>query len=303
VSLSQTEPRLAPAIPERFVVVANANASGHALERARAATARLVAEGRAAGLVLTRSIDELQTAWPSDPATRVLLCGGDGSVHAVANLPGPARAFALLPCGRANNIAHSLDIPVDVEGAIRVAQDGSIRLIDCIAAASPTAERRVVEGLSVGFLADARSAYHAANSADIREALSVGANALRHFHPHRATIEHAATRERLEVAQLFVANLPLYAFGLHVAPLAHPDDGLLDFVAIEARTRHEVLAMLARLHHGSESYRREVHCWRGPCGRIETPGGAHVIADSFDLGPGPIELQAVRRALGLVVPC
>ena len=52
---------------------------------------------------------------------RVVLLGGDGSVHALANLAGHKPEVALLPAGRANNIAHSLGIPIALADAARVA--------------------------------------------------------------------------------------------------------------------------------------------------------------------------------------
>jgi diacylglycerol kinase family enzyme len=286
-----------------YLLVANANASGAAAaKRAAVADALRAESGRPVRTVLTASAEELAAIWPDDPAVRVVMLGGDGTVHAVVNAPGPRREFALVPAGRANNIARSLGIPVAPEAAVRLAVTGRPRPIDCIEARGSRGVRRVVEGVSVGFLAQARARYSATNSADVRQALAVGAGALRRFHPLAVTVRQHGRQELLRVAQLFVANLPFYAFGLHVAPQAVPDDGLLDFVALEARGRRSIPLILARLHRDTEAGRREVHCWRAPSGTLEPHGCSPVIADSYDLGRGPVELLAVRDAFGLVTP-
>ena len=71
-----------------------------------------------------------------------------------------------------------------------------------------------MEGISVGFLAMARAGYHGRNSADLVAAIRAGVTALRSFDPLCVSIQATGAHERMSVAQLFVANLPLYSYGL-----------------------------------------------------------------------------------------
>jgi diacylglycerol kinase family enzyme len=230
-----------------------------------------------------------------------VLVGGDGSVHAVAGFDGPAREIALIPAGKANNIARCLGIPLHAPAAAELAAHGAAQPVDAIEAVTADGRRQVVvESVSVGFLAHARAQYHAENSADLLAGGLAGAAALTHFHPMAATVEHGHTAEKLELAQLFVANLPLYEFGLQVAPFADPTDATLDVVGLEAPTRHAVLGMLKHLRDGSHVGRPGFHHWRAPHVRLVSSGVSPVIADSANLGSGAVELRALPAALHVV---
>ena len=61
----------------------------------------------------------------------LIVGGGDGSLScAVDNLVGTDTIFAILPLGTANSFARSLEIPLDLDGAIAVIAEGEARLID-----------------------------------------------------------------------------------------------------------------------------------------------------------------------------
>jgi diacylglycerol kinase (ATP) len=268
--------------------------------------AEILAAARDAGaridLVTTGSLEELAAAVGAADGRRVLLVGGDGSIHAVANLREPPGELALLPAGGANNVARSLGIPLDARRAARLAVSGWIKPVDLIEATTPTRRYVTVESVSVGFLAQARARYRGANSVDVLEGLRAGAAALERFHPLGVRVTSGCDVENLALAQLFVANLPLYEFGLHVAPQADATDGLLDFVGVEAGGRAGVGLMLGRLLRGTRLDRPGVHVWRARHGRIATHGASPIVADSEDLGFGPVELAVLPGALPLVRP-
>src|ERR687898_2034456 len=117
-----------------LLLVANGNASGlsrrpslfqDSAQLLRSAGARV--ETR-----LTTSLQELDDAL-ANAERRVVLLGGDGSLHAAANSPVQAE-FALIPAGGANNVARSLGIPIAPDAAARLAVEGRARPIDAIAA-------------------------------------------------------------------------------------------------------------------------------------------------------------------------
>ena len=108
--------------------------------------------------------------------------------------------------------------------------------------------------------------------------------------------------EDLRLAQLFVANLPLYAFGLWVAPHADPEDATLDFVGIERTSRAAILPMLVELHRGTLLNHAGVHLWRARSATIATHDTSPIVADTIDLGSGPVHLRVLPAALGLVRP-
>lgn len=288
-------------LPVRVIV--NANASGALAPVERDRLVRLLREaGAAVELDCTSSLEQLAAIWNADDGRRLVLVGGDGSVHAAANLAGPPRDVALIPAGRANNIARSTQIPRERSLAAQLAVRGNVRPLDVIEARTAERRRIVVESLSVGFLAQARVRYDGRNSADIRAGLRAGAAALRDFHPLGAHVTWSAGEETLRLSQLFVANLPFYEFGLRVAPHADPTDATLDLIGIDAPTRLAVLRMIAELRRGRHIPYHGVHAWRAASATITTRGCSPIVADSEDLGTGPVTLRALPAALRLVRP-
>jgi diacylglycerol kinase (ATP) len=284
------------------LLVANAKASG--LEdgaKVDEAVRALRARGTRVETKFTGGLDELAAAM-EEREGRVVLLGGDGTMHAVANLPGPIPELALLPAGRANNVARSLGIPLDLTSAAVLAVEGAARPIDAIDARSETRRYRAVEGISVGFHARARVKYRAENSAALMQGLSVGLSTLWKFRPVTVVVKSDGVEEVLSVGQLFAANLPLYGFGMRVAPGAEPADGELDLVTIEVQTRRALLAMIPRVRRGTHYGRPGVRAWRASHVRLDPGGASPIVADSTDLGSGPVELTVASGALQVVTP-
>ena len=160
-----------------LVLVANGGASG--LNRSRIGcfkprARRWECGGARVETHLTESTAELAAAWPAFQDRRVVLLGGDGTLHTAANLPSGPLELALLPAGRANNVARALGIPLDLAAAAELATSGGARPVDLISATSGTRSYLAVEGVSVGFHALARASYRAENSALRRRRDPVG---------------------------------------------------------------------------------------------------------------------------------
>ena len=285
-----------------MTLIANAHASGLAGgERLDDALRALERHGGVVEPRLTRSLGELEETIAAAEG-RVVLLGGDGTVHAVANLDGPLPELALLPAGRANNVARSLNVPLELDRAAALAVHGRARPVDAIDAQAGSRRYRVVEGVSVGFHAQARVRYRAENSAALLQGLLVGLGTLWKFRPTTVVIESDGERETVRVGQLFVANLPLYGFGMRVAPGAEPADGQLDLVTIDAPTRRALVKMIPQARRGTHYGLPGVRTWRASRVRLDSGGASPVIGDSTDLGSGPVELTVAPGALQVVTP-
>lgn len=287
-----------------LVLVANGSASGlgHSREALEAVLHSLSSWGVRVETHLTQNVAELAATWPMFEARRVVLLGGDGTVHAAANLPHGPSELAILPAGRANNVAHALGIPLDLRAAAELAAEGRPRLLDLISATADGRSRVAVEGVSVGLHALARASYQAPNSADLGAAIRSALRATRRFDGVTLCISSDGTPEVMTVGQLFVANLSLYAFGLRVAPGARPDDGLLDVVALPWEGRARIVPMIARLRRGTHLNRPGTRTWAAGRVRIATGGHSPVIADTTNLGTGPVTLAVEPAAFPLVAP-
>lgn len=118
------------------VVVHTGKQLGAGLEELRAALAALghadppwyeIDKSKRAPKAITKLID--------GGATRVLVWGGDGTVRrAIDTVVGGGHAddvaIGILPAGTANLLAHNLEVPLDLSGAVATALHGEPRRID-----------------------------------------------------------------------------------------------------------------------------------------------------------------------------
>ena len=215
---------------------------------------------------------------------RVVLVGGDGSLHAAANAPlTRLPELALVPAGRANNIARALGIPTDRLEALTVAANASARPLDALRVATPDRFIYALEAVSAGFQAEARADYRAENSADLRQGLRALGRAIWRYRPYRTSVrvDGAAIRST-SAAQLFFSNLPFFGFGFEVAPGADPTDGRLEAIVLEARGRTRLLRLLAAARRGRHIGRRGV--MRMPATRVKLSEPLPLVADAVSLG-------------------
>ena len=215
---------------------------------------------------------------------RVVLVGGDGSLHAAANAPlRRLPELALVPAGRANNIARALGIPVERAAALRVAAGRPARPLDALRVVTPDRLVYALESVSAGFQAEARAGYDSDNSADLRQGLRAFLRALAGFHTYAAVIRlpGGVLRSRA-AAQLFFSNLPYFGFGFEVDPGADPADGRFEAIAIEARSRRRLLWLLAAARRGRHIGRRGVRRLTASFARVVEP--LPLVADAVPLG-------------------
>jgi membrane-associated protein len=215
---------------------------------------------------------------------RVVLVGGDGTVHAAANAPlQRLPEIALLPSGRANNVARALGIPTSRSGALAVAAGMPAHPLDALRVTTPDRQVFAVEAVSAGFQAEARADYRADNSADLRQGLRALLRAVRRYRPYSARVDVDGAPLRSDrAAQLFLSNLPYFGFGFEVDPGADPGDGRFEAILFEARSRHRLVRLLAAARRGRHLGRRGVRRVSAGLARLTEP--LPLVADALPLG-------------------
>ena len=293
-------------LPPRHVdAIVNAHASG--LGDARRALTKIVAlledAGARARGTITSTPAELATALARAEGRRVLLAGGDGSLHAVANLDVAVALpeIALLPAGRANNLAHALGVPTGWRAAIRLAVRGEARPFDALAVRTPERSLVAVEGVSAGFHASARSLYEGENSGHLAAGAGAFARAFRNFAPVpvRLSVDGHLVEDD-PVAQVFVSNAPRFAYGFRVDPIAKVDDGLLEAIVLRASTRRETLSLMRAAHGGRHLDRPGVDWYRGAAAKLDRP--VPLVADAEPLGVTTATIETLPGLLQVVRP-
>jgi diacylglycerol kinase family enzyme len=136
----------------RAIVAVNARASGFRDPEEMLASVLAATEGAGVdvGGVVTDGEDDLREAIDAADGGRLILVGGDGSVHFALNEATGPIEIGLVPMGRANNIARSLGLPRDVPRAVRVAVTAEARPVDVLRVETPERSLYGIEGVSAG---------------------------------------------------------------------------------------------------------------------------------------------------------
>ena len=251
---------------------------------------------------MTTGEEELAAAVRGADDRRVVLVGGDGTVHALANLDLPALPpAALLPAGRANNIARALGIPVDWRAAAELAVRGRATGVDLLEVVTPSRRLFAVEGVSGGFHAAARHRYTGENSADLAAGVRALVAELAAFRPHRVEL-------RADGAPVFEApprrsssrTCRCSALASRSTPIGDPADGRLEAIVLEAATRRGVVRLLSAARHGTHLGREGVSSTRATRAHLEVP--IPLVADAQPLGVTTATVTVAPGRLRLVAP-
>jgi diacylglycerol kinase (ATP) len=233
---------------------------------------------------------------------RVVLAGGDGSLHEAANAPlGRLPELALVPAGRANNIARALHVPSDRARALAIAASAPALPLDVLRVETPERSLFAVEGVSAGFQAQARSDYDGENSADLSQGVRSAARALRRFKPFelRALLDDQELASD-SAAQLFLSNLPYFGFGFEVDPGADPADGRLEAILFEASRRRSLLPLAAAAYRGRHLRHRGVRSHSARRAALLEP--LPLVADAVPLGTTTATVAVDSRRLRVAAP-
>lgn len=191
----------------------------------------------------------------------VVSVGGDGMLSSIAGAVAQhGGTLGIVPAGRGNDFARMLGIPKDPMAQADVLLAGNRRSVDLIAYGD-----RLVAG-SVYAGVDARAAEIVDNARWVPKIAQYPLAALRALATYtpacyRVTIDGVA--REFNGATVVVANSGYYGKGMHIAPAALVDDGLLDIIVIEAASRRGLMRSLPKVYDGGHVALDEVHVFTG----------------------------------------
>jgi YegS/Rv2252/BmrU family lipid kinase len=247
----------------------------------------------------------------------VVVGGGDGTIaEAVGHLAQRDIALGVLPLGTTNNFARSLELPVDLTGAVGVLRDGKVADVDVgwfetsppsLGAAGPDDHTEggifanmVSLGLSVHV---AERVPHELKRVIGRTAYAVTAARLLPKHEaFTATVEIDGDSREMVTHQLNVANGAHHS-GQRIARDASPDDRLLAVYRLgdhrrlrlaSATARHVLTGQWRSLNEEAFSTTDNV--------RITTDPPLDVDVDGEIRGRTPVTVKLLGNALRVIVP-
>jgi YegS/Rv2252/BmrU family lipid kinase len=269
------------------------------VERVRALASGLDLEVR-----ISRGSEDLTLqarAAVSDRIERLLVAGGDGTVHwVVQGLAGTDCALGILPTGSGNDLAGVLGLPADLEEALQRALRGPLRRIDLGAV-----EDRLYAGYGgVGLDGEVCRTVEE-EMRWIRGPLAYPCAALvslLRFVPPRLTVEHDEGRFEDRAMFSVLSNSPRFGGGMRIAPEARIDDGLLDLVFVSGVSRLDLLRTLPKVYSGRHATHPSVRMLRTRNAKVSSDRPVMIYGDGEPIRPlerHPVRFRCVPDALAV----
>jgi diacylglycerol kinase (ATP) len=309
-----------PAVRAPLVIINPIAGNGRAQHLAPRIQAWLAEHSRGARLVETRErghAERLVAAAGDLGHDRVVIVGGDGTVHEAVNgvmadgrLPTGARmSLGIVPAGSGNDLVRDLLLPMDPMGALAIALGEQERAIDVARADDRRGRIRhfVVAG-GVGF--DAQVAHvmfgHRLPWQKGRPGyfLSTFIELMR-FRNRRlvltlSTDQGEVRTERLSLLVAF-ANGPFLGGGMQICPGAEVADGLLDLCVAGDLSRIEALRLLPGMYKGAHVGHPKVEFMRAASIQFDGDHATLVHLDGEPFGNLPLTVRVLPSALRVAV--
>jgi len=182
-------------------------------------------------------------------ARLIVAWGGDGTVNEVASeVAFTGVPIAIVSGGSGNGLARELGVAADPEQALRAAIGARPRTIDV----GEIDGRLFVNIAGLGLDAYVASQFNASGTRrGLAGYIGCTARALLQYVPCRYEITTPGARLTPRALLVTLANSPQFGNGVRIAPAAKVDDGLLDLVVVEERSRLASICRLPRLLAGS----------------------------------------------------
>lgn len=259
----------------------------------------------------TGSAEEAEEAAREWKEGLLVVAGGDGTITKVLNGLGRAGfpesvTLALLPMGTGNDLAATLAVPEDTDGAVETIRGDLIRNLDIIRVRHEGDENRFLINVATGGIgarttdeADDETKRRWGKAAYLVSALGTA----RDFDVQDVQLTLDGEERMVRAVNIAVGNGRYAGGGWPAAPRANPEDGLIDLVIIEDVGVSGILALTPAGITDSDYLDREgVFFARAKEIRIDTePSEFEFTVDGESIGKAPVEFIVMPGALKVVV--
>lgn len=231
----------------------------------------------------------------------VIVGGGDGTLNGVVDsLVKSKLPLGILPLGTANDLAHTLNLPLSIPEACNVIANGKLKYIDLgwvngkyffnVASMGLSVDitRRLSRGLKRrwGILAY------------VITAMQVISNTKR-FH---AEIRVNDESIKIKTIQIAVGNGRYYGGGMMIAQDAAIDDQRLDLYSLELQHWWQIFPLILKLPKGEHAMLPWVRTLEGKEIEVYTRKPYDINTDGEITTITPAKFKVIPRALGVMIP-
>ncbi|MGQ0643000.1 MAG: diacylglycerol/lipid kinase family protein [Gemmatimonadaceae bacterium] len=235
----------------------------------------------------------------------VFTLGGDGTVMEVLHtLRTTGVPVGIIPAGTGNLVARALDIPLDVDRAVRALTNGYRRSVD-LGRIHGDPPRAFAFAAGVGIdatMVERSTAYAKRRLGVVAYALAAATAALRHDRFHVRIVTEQGTIEH-DTSLTLVANFgSVLRGGFALGPGITPDDGLLDVCVYAPSSGWDAVRMVWRLV--TKDYRSKGRMYFAKVREvvIECDPPRIFQADGEIIGMSPVRISVDAGAATLLVP-
>lgn len=227
--------------------------------------------------------------------------GGDGTMNEVLNgIMGTGANMGFIPAGTGNDFARSLDIPLNLRGAVEVLAKG--RTVPMDIGRDSQGYFSIILGL--GFPSDVMQHVNTSNNI-FRGPLAITASIVQVVHKLRPYPVHIQLDDRdfsTTVMGIFILNTRFTGGGLQISPAAAYDDGQLDIVIMHEMKKLDLLRTLPKAYKGNHLGHPAVEHCRSTTVKVTTAEPLPKLFDGNVYGESPVDAQILPGALRVWVP-
>ena len=231
-----------------------------------------------------------------------VVCGGDGTISAVARtLAGTRATLGIIPIGTQNNTALSLGIPDDVPAAIAILRSGRRIKVDVGMATCGKISTPFLEVCSVGLVstlfpsADDIQHGNLARVGDFLSTLAASPPADIHL-----LLDDGEDIHKLGYVVL-VTNMPFIGLHYQLGSVASFKDGLLDVLFFADLSKLDLLGYVFQGMDMNKMEDSRILHYHVRWVDIATHPAMPVMADGSPLGEGSVHIEAQHRVLAVMV--
>lgn len=284
------------------VLVNPASGGGTAVARVKPVVAELEAAGATVTVVhsqgLGHSEQEVRTALADGRV--VVACGGDGMLASIAAaVVAGEGTLGIIPSGRGNDFARMLGLlEATPSETARTLLSGAPSPVDVIRVGEGDTARIVLGSVYAGVDSLASELVNGAHwlPGPLQYPYAAVRSLLTH-QPTRYTITLDGSTVVTEAYSVVVANSGYYGKGMHVAPAAVVDDGMLDVVVIPKASRFKLIRLMPKIYDGSHVDVPEVHTFRAATVSLSTRDRVAAFGDGEPLQDLPVTATVLPGAL------